>query len=108
MMEIFNGDINVFIVMLFILAIVMLIQIKKINKQDMFLIAYFLCEKAEVLFNEPKSGTKKKEYVINKLYNFIPKPIRFIVSEKELSDIVENALETLKEEIKMRMENVNK
>lgn len=70
---------------------------KKITKTELYKIGYILVLKAENLFKEEKQGVTKKEYVINKLYEYLPKPLRFLISVKDINDIVENSVQKMKD-----------
>lgn len=87
------------IICLAVIIIASLGTVKFLTKEFALKLALEFCEKAEKLFNEPKAGTTKKEYVINELYKYIPDFLKFLITEKEISNIIEKALAKMKESI---------
>ena len=87
------------IICLVVIVIASLGTIKFITKEFALKLALTFCEKAEKLFNEPKAGTTKKEYVIGEIYKHIPQFLKFLITEKEISNIIEKALNKMKETI---------
>ena len=87
------------IICLVVIIIASLGTIKFLTKEFALKLALEFCEKAERLFNEKKAGTTKKEYVISELYKYIPGFLKFLITEKEISNIIEKALTKMKETI---------
>lgn len=87
------------IICLVVIVIASLGTIKFLTKEFALKLALEFCTKAEKLFNEPKAGTTKKQYVIGELYKYIPNFLKFLITEKEISNIIEKALAKMKETI---------
>ena len=53
-----------------------------------------------------KSGGQKHQYVIDKLYTYIPAPLRLIVSKDMVSSIVDNAFSQIESYAKQQLDKV--
>jgi F0F1-type ATP synthase membrane subunit a len=63
-------------------------------------IIYNLVEEAEIVLSEPKSGSMKYIYVIERIYNILPLSLRLLYTKQEMDNFIELAVATLKTKLK--------
>lgn len=79
----------IYAIILLVVGVVAYFYFRNKSISDIREDVYDLFLKAEHKFRESKSGQQKMDWVIDKAYDFLPKWVQLVVSEKLLRDIFE-------------------
>lgn len=77
----------------------------KTNKKLLKKVSTLIAE-SEILYKDyTKAGNKKFEWVVDKLYSYVPKALRIVITRKMLSDIVQSTFDALEKYATKQMDN---
>lgn len=85
---------SILVGVLFVVACYILI--KKGYKQNVAIMCLFLVNKAEEKFGAG-TGEIKYEWVLSHLYPVLPPVLKFFITENEIDDAIENAVDMMQE-----------